>query len=230
MPFEIISSLTPFLNTALGQLWNPIQESLFSEISFYIKTPNYSHWIEFPYRKNYKQEYVNLDYPFPRKYSQYFCLDSSGAFEDPVFDITLINKTQNPIIINKLGIKIIKSLFFEAPLGGYDAVKVNRKEKYVIKIPNLGIEYDNIMNSRKVPLYDQSRHLIPKRIVHFNRDFFHELSDPYLIPPNRGFFRFDLRLNNYEKHLPNFNIVQFYVQTESRKFMSKRIELVTLTS
>lgn len=203
-------------------------------IIFYIKTPKHSHWINFHYPKKLNRGLNYPMYPFFRKPfsgkpSQYFCLDNSGAFEDPVFDITLTNKTNKAIVITGIGIKIIESFYFEYPMGGYDATNIKAKENYTIKLPDLFTEYKEIMDQRKIQFHEQSISKLSKRIVKFHRMVFEEIDSPYHLPA-QGCFRFTLLLKGYESHLCNHNIIQFYIETEKKGelLMSEKIELATL--
>jgi len=151
-------------------------------------------------------------YPFNQKFSQYFYVTDllSGDANNPVFDITVLNSTQSPLILQFIGVEITKLANIMHPYGVPEAVKVPKSECYEITMPDYREKFSGNIYHLLLPI--DIRDTVKLQLL-----------DPIYISPQAP-YRYSLALKRYGS-MPNHVVLRFWAKTHVQEHFSETVYL-----
>ena len=153
---------------------------------------------------------------FNQKYSQFFKLVEFVTDADPVFDITIKNELQSPIILNKIGIELVdtahKPLLRGIGISIPETAKIKLVDTYVIEIPDICNEF---------PCDDSFNSIEP---IKLQRDIVIPLPDPIFFEGNAA-YRYSVSLKNYSRHIPHRTLIRFIAESDQGRIHSHLIRI-----
>lgn len=146
--------------------------------------------------------------PFGRTYVQYFYLNAF-AYCSPRFDITLLNTTNKPVVLNDVGIEIVSVAHVDTSLPGGipQSVKVKATESYTIPMPHIPSDIIKASYVQPVDLYEVVSIPVP---------------DPIYLQAKAP-FRYTLLLHDYVKRVPNKTILRMWLRTNQSQERSHEL-------
>ena len=144
--------------------------------------------------------------PFDRPCSQYFHRTKFVYDADPLFDIIVMNITNSPLILTKIGLHVVTICFISYVAGIPKAAKIPKHDSYVLKIPDIMSR----LESEGIPL-DIEETVEMK------------LPDPIYLE-TKAPYRFGLFLKHYSKNLPNWVRIKMWAATDQGESRSAELE------
>ena len=131
---------------------------------------------------------------------------------DPCFDITVINRSGEPVLLTAVGLEILSLDFDQKTYGGGVAVfEVKRSRTFCLELPDMW---------RKLAEAKLSQQL--ERPVKVQELAFSRLPDPVLLEVNAP-YRYGLLLYDYQELLPNKVVLCFWLQTDRGEIRSHKV-------
>ena len=147
-----------------------------------------------------------------------------GYYEDPVFDITILNRSDAPRLISRVGIIALGTSFGAyTELGGGGAEPVLLHRTYEIMMPDLWAVLAEGQRNAFRNLAEAREKGVPRWINTDQRSSC-RLPDPILIDPGKA-YRFGLHLLDYTGLSPTEVELEFWVQTDKEEARSGRTRL-----
>ncbi|MDG4549689.1 MAG: hypothetical protein P9G45_04660 [Candidatus Contendobacter sp.] len=91
--------------------------------------------------ESYQEETSSSEFelsPFKTECDKYLQIDKIVSNADIGFDVTLLNTSSQPLILTEIGFKVIKVTEINVmPLGEWKAFEIEKKNKYVINVPDI---------------------------------------------------------------------------------------------
>lgn len=149
-----------------------------------------------------------------------------GYYEDPIFDITILNRSDAPRLISRIGIEALgTSHRAYGGLGGGGAEPVHLHRTYQIPVPDLWRTLADghlaaSRNSADQTAWDRW----PLQWVDAEERSSCRLPDPVLVDPGRA-YRFGLHLLDYTSLCPTEVELVFWAQTDRGEARSERARL-----
>lgn len=140
----------------------------------------------------------------------------TGDYDDPIFDITIINTLDKPVLLTAVGLKIVQVRCEGMKIMGGDRVQtVNLHRTYKIGLPDMwsalalklreiGLKYDHAINVNELAKC--------------------RLPDPVFIEPYRP-YRYGLHLFDYVSFCPNYLELRFWARTDKGECLSEKATL-----
>jgi hypothetical protein len=148
-----------------------------------------------------------------RGVQRYFRMDSGVDDADPIFDITILNKTSALAVLTHLGVEIVCLKHEWAGLGGGSvpkAEKIIRSDMLELRIPDKWRAAALDLDPDEFEWLDA------------NETVFLRLPDPVALPAGAP-YRCGLRLSAYQNSLPNVVILRICARTGSGEIFSERM-------
>jgi hypothetical protein len=195
-------------------------------------TPNLN-YLEFSWIKLFEEntgwkEETNDSYP--KEYPVYNKVFRRVEFSeiDPILDISLLNKSENPILITQIGILFDSVIKLLVGFGGPDSYDLNIISNYSIDIGSFEEEFrlrTEVYSNNDINIYYPNANTISEDQLGFvqsiisNLNILHykELKNPLFIGPKSG-SRFTLHLENYS--IWHQSISKIYINTNIGIFYS----------
>jgi hypothetical protein len=170
------------------------------------------HWREF--------HEPSSPYPFDVQADRFFGLTVWNSPVDPSFDVTLVNRSNTPHVLQAVGMEIVNVAKIWEEIGGSPpaAIKVRTEATYTIEISDLRIE--ELLT--KPVLIDNRVHQFS--ISELHKLVFVQVHDPVYLQ-SLAPFRYVLQLRNYRKYIPNHALVRLWVRTDLTESSSHIIHI-----
>lgn len=133
-------------------------------------------------------------------------------------DITLMNQSAAPIILNRVGIEIIAVAHIPDGYGDGAPVKIRKMDSYAIQLPDV-----RKMLVEKFPGRDRWERIGP---IALDLPVSISLRDPILIPSVTP-YRFGLQLVDFTTKLPNHSLIRAWVLTDKGEAASTAMNVFT---
>lgn len=140
------------------------------------------------------------------------------ALVDPALDVTVLNNRQEPMVLTRIGIRIVSIALRTRVAGVPYATEIPKTHSYVIEIDD---EVARILCERIPQGQSRSWSYGP---VEIDYSYWLTLPNPIRIPPLEP-YRYGLLLKNYEDCLPNFCCVALLATTNRGESVSPLIEM-----
>lgn len=152
--------------------------------------------------------------PFDYPPFQHFQLVQFVHSADPLFDITLMNTTNSPVILTAIGVQILKVAQICYVGGIPSAAKIPKSDSYALECPNIR-ERMEAQHGRDYGPQDV-RETISKK-----------LPDPIYLEPKAP-YRYGLLLRDYYKHIPNWARICMCASSDQGECRSEELGTFTL--
>lgn len=178
----------------------------------------------------WKEKDISIRTPFGLPCDRHFALNKLIRGADPIFDVTLLNRLPQPLVVTDVGI-FIESIAFDITEYGFPKPeKIPTSDEYIIEMPNLWDKHKKVFREyiRRYKAEDFKwlwKHGAAK--VHTKEFVFLQLPNPIFLEPNAP-YRFDLFLKNFDKNLPNHVLLRVCVKTGNALHQSQSFYLFTL--
>jgi TIR domain/Protein of unknown function (DUF2934) len=140
----------------------------------------------------------------------------TGVYDDPVFDITITNKQNHPLLVTAVGIEVTRLQFDKINIMGGDAVQtVALHRTYKLPLPDLWKELAVKLKDTQGEMHD------PVEVIEL---VYCRLPDPVIIEPGR-YYRYGLHLFNYVEFFPNSVDFRYWAKTDAGQARSAIAEL-----
>jgi hypothetical protein len=130
-----------------------------------------------------------------------------------VFDVTLLNATASPTIVNAVGVKIMRVAQSTCLYGAPQATKIVKSDAHALIIPDI---------CRRLEEGSSWEDSSPRDI---GETVYMKLPDPMYLEPGAP-YRYSLLLKHYKAHMPTWTDLVMYVVTDRGVCHSMNIELI----
>ncbi len=184
-----------------------------------------------------------------QKYCQFFSLvDEYVTGADPIFDITIKNELETPIILKEIGVEL--TLHYENIVDGSTdilcnndpfsrgriprTIKIELVDAYNIDIPDILDDFqrddgDDCMEPIGIredfdPFDSFDSFIDNIKPIELRRDILTLLPDPIYFEGN-AVYRYSIRLKNYSQHIPIDALIRFIVESDQGRIYSHLIRM-----
>ena len=152
--------------------------------------------------------------PFGREYWPFFKLhDPMRISPDPLFDVTAVNRSGQPIILSEVGVEIIEVAQVEYKYGVPTAADVVKTHSFALEMPKLLDELRRLKKPLDKPV--RVDRIVSSRSKH-----------PIYIP-EAGPIRYGLKLKKYVPHMPNHAVLRMWARTDAGEARSDEYMIFT---
>ena len=209
-PTKLIGALREYLGRSpIADASGPLR---FSSISIDARDPNWG-------------EGQRSDSPFEYPPSQHFKLIKFVHGADPLFDITLVNTMNSPVILSAVGARVLKVAHVMYLYGVPTAAKIPKSDSYVLEFPDIRKSMRARPDGDRGPRNIQLDHEYGSRDI--GETVSVKLPDPIYLEPKAP-YRYSLFFKNYYKHIPNWARIRMYASTDHGECQSAELGTFTL--
>ncbi len=157
---------------------------------------------------------------FPVDSSQFFRLGKFVFDANLTLDVTLMNLTNAPLVLNAVGIETVSVAEISYAYGIPRAAKIYQSDAYEIELPNIKEKLLQLAGIKNNSFIDSIGPLDLRELVCTR------LKDPVYLEAKAP-YRYRLSINKYQKHMPNHAILRLWVSVHTGEVRSNTIETFT---
>jgi len=152
--------------------------------------------------------------------------ESMGLYEDPIFDISIINRSAASRLITRIGIDVLRASFqAHDGLGGAGlATPIPLHRTYQFPMPDVWRSFAEAQRAAGQTSYHRDGDLWTPVWTELTERASCRLPDPVLLDPDSA-YRFGLHLFDYVNLCPTEIELSFWIQTDKGEAQSSRVML-----
>jgi hypothetical protein len=152
--------------------------------------------------------------PFNREFRSFFKLHNPlRESADPLFDVTAVNRSGQPVVLSEVGVEIVKVAHLYYKYGMPSAGDIVKTHSFALEMPKL---LDALQRAKK----SLAKPVVVDSIVGCRP------KNPIYIP-EAGPLRYGLKLRKYVQRMPNHAVLRMWARTDAGEARSDEILLFT---